>query len=119
MEKKGKQKRLSIAELKSFKGFDDYTDQQAEEAIATLEKFSILLFELYQKRKALIEKSKIDPDSTDNIVLESDASGILPAPNSNNTDNSTLNSSSGNPSTHIYKDNSKPSSHDSNERDAA
>jgi hypothetical protein len=55
MEKKREQKRLSIAELKAFKGFGHYTPEQAEETIATLEKLSVLFFELFQKRKHLFE----------------------------------------------------------------
>ena len=42
-------KRLSIEELKSFPGFENYTDEMAEETIITLEKLSILLSELHQK----------------------------------------------------------------------
>ncbi|MBL7894875.1 MAG: hypothetical protein JNK50_06270 [Bacteroidia bacterium] len=42
-------KRLSIAELKSYPGFENYTDEMAEETIASLETLSILFYEHYQK----------------------------------------------------------------------
>lgn len=44
-------KRLTIAELRNCKGFENYSDEQAEETINTLEKLSILLYELYRKEK--------------------------------------------------------------------
>jgi hypothetical protein len=50
-ELKSKHKRLTIQELKGFKNFENYTDEQAEETITTLEKLSILFYELYIKRK--------------------------------------------------------------------
>jgi hypothetical protein len=42
-------KRLSIDELKSYPGFENYTDEMAEETIASLETLSILFYEHYQK----------------------------------------------------------------------
>jgi len=42
-------KRLSIAELKSYPGFENYTNEMAEETIASLEALSILFYEHYQK----------------------------------------------------------------------
>ena len=42
-------KRLSINELKSSPGFENYTDEMAEETIASLEALSILFYEHYQK----------------------------------------------------------------------
>ena len=51
-EKKEKvHKRLTIAELKNCKGFENYTDEHAEETIKSLEKLSILFYELYMKQK--------------------------------------------------------------------
>jgi hypothetical protein len=51
-EKKEKvHKRVTIAELKNCKGFEDYTDEHAEETIKSLEKLSILFYELYMKQK--------------------------------------------------------------------
>ena len=51
-EKKEKvHKRLTRAELKTCKGFEDYTDEHAEETIKSLEKLSILFYELYMKQK--------------------------------------------------------------------
>lgn len=61
MERKEKaHKRLTIAELKNCKGFESYTDEEAEACISTLEKFAILFYELYlrskQKKNKFIEK---------------------------------------------------------------
>lgn len=42
-----KRKRLTADELKKHKGFENYTDEQAEETISTLEKLSVLFYELY------------------------------------------------------------------------
>ena len=43
-------KRLTIAELRNCKGFENYTDEKAEETIKTLEKLSILFYELFMKQ---------------------------------------------------------------------
>jgi hypothetical protein len=52
MEKKEKgHKRLTIAELRNCKGFENYSDEQSEETIRSLEKLSILFYELYMKQK--------------------------------------------------------------------
>jgi hypothetical protein len=60
MEKKGKHRRLSIAELKNFKNLENLSDEEAESAISTLEKLSVLFYELYQKKKASeIGESKV------------------------------------------------------------
>lgn len=53
-----KQKCLTVSELRNFKGLDNLTDDEAEAAISTLEKFSLLMFEMYKKDKALKEKLK-------------------------------------------------------------
>ncbi|MGE0567311.1 MAG: hypothetical protein AB7O73_05125 [Bacteroidia bacterium] len=45
-------KRLSIDELKSYPGFENYTDEMAEETIASLEALSILFYEHYQKKNS-------------------------------------------------------------------
>jgi len=42
-------RRLSIDELKSYPGFENFTDEMAEETIASLETLSILFYEHYQK----------------------------------------------------------------------
>jgi hypothetical protein len=49
-------KRLSVAELKNCKGFENYTDEQAEETIKSLEKLSILFYELHMKQKLMRQK---------------------------------------------------------------
>ena len=51
-------KRLSLAELKNCKGFENYSDEQAEETIKSLEKISVLFYELYMKQKQTVEKIK-------------------------------------------------------------
>ena len=56
-------KRLSIAELKSYPGFENYTDEMAEETIASLEALSILFYEYYQKSIQQKERLKTLPTS--------------------------------------------------------
>ena len=46
-----KHKRLSIEELRSFPGLENFTEEEAEEVIKTLETLSILLYELFMKVK--------------------------------------------------------------------
>lgn len=53
---KKEHKRLSINELKKFKGLEYLSDEQAEESIKSLESISILIFEMYKKNKLLKEK---------------------------------------------------------------
>ncbi len=53
-----KQKRLTVSELRNFKGLDHLSEDEAESAISTLEKFSLLMFEMYKKEKALKESLK-------------------------------------------------------------
>ena len=54
-----KHKRLSVDELKKFKGFENYSDVEAEETIIVLEKLSILFYELYMKQKLSKKKLSI------------------------------------------------------------
>ena len=44
-----KHKKLSIDELKTFKGFENLTDEDAEKVISTLERLSALCYELFMK----------------------------------------------------------------------
>jgi hypothetical protein len=53
-----KHKRLTVSELRNFKGLSHLSDEEAENAIATLEKFSLLMFEMYKKDKELKESLK-------------------------------------------------------------
>ena len=46
-----KYKKLSIDELKNFKGFESFTEEEAEQAIKTLESLSVLFYELFMKEK--------------------------------------------------------------------
>jgi hypothetical protein len=52
-------KRLTIAELRNCKGFENYSDEQAEDTIKTLETLSILFYELYMKEKRQRKNLKI------------------------------------------------------------
>lgn len=61
MEKK--KKRLTIAELRTFKGYENVTDEEAEFGIASLEKISIVFFELFQKKKKEMEKIRYLKDT--------------------------------------------------------
>lgn len=46
-----KHKRLSIDELRRYPGFENFTEEEAEKTIKTLESLSILLYELFMKEK--------------------------------------------------------------------
>ena len=64
MKKDKKHKCLTIAELRQFKDFDSISDEEARNTIATLEKFSILLFELYQKKQEFKEINSLPKGKT-------------------------------------------------------
>ncbi len=49
-ELRNKHKRLTVAELKNYKGFENYSEVEAEKTINTLEKLSILFYELFMKQ---------------------------------------------------------------------
>ncbi len=58
MDKKTKKhKRLTIAELRQFKGFDSISDEEAENTIGTLEKLSVLFYSLYKKQQVIKENN--------------------------------------------------------------
>ncbi len=63
-EKEKVHKRLTIAQLRNCKGFENYSDEHAEETIKSLEKLSILFYELYMKQKQqkerVLENKKAD-----------------------------------------------------------
>jgi hypothetical protein len=52
-----KHKRLTVEELRSCKGFENISEEEAEEVILLLEKLSILFYELYMKQK--MQKHKL------------------------------------------------------------
>jgi hypothetical protein len=56
-EKDRKKKRLTISELKEFKGYDNVSEEEAEYVISSLEKISILFMELFQAKKEEMEKA--------------------------------------------------------------
>lgn len=49
---KKEHKRLTIEDLRKFKGLENLTDEEAEENIVTLEKLSVIIFEQWKKNKA-------------------------------------------------------------------
>ncbi len=59
-----KYKRLTIDELRSCKGFENVSDEEANNIVEALEKLSILFYELYHKQKALKQKLTIVKDQT-------------------------------------------------------
>jgi hypothetical protein len=65
-----KQKRLTVSELRNFKGLTNLSDEDAESAISTLEKFSLLMFEMYKKDKALKEKLKKKENTLEELTEE-------------------------------------------------
>jgi len=46
-----KHKRLSIEELRSFPGFENFTEEELEKEIKIIETLSILFYELFMKEK--------------------------------------------------------------------
>lgn len=64
-------RRLTFEELRAFLGFENYTDEQAEETIKSLEALSILFYELH--KKSLKVKSQLTTTSSEkegNYALE-------------------------------------------------
>jgi hypothetical protein len=53
-----KQKRLTVSQLRSFKGLENLSEEEAEAGIATLEKLSVLFYELFQKKLEQDEEAK-------------------------------------------------------------
>ncbi|MBI2270283.1 MAG: hypothetical protein HYU69_07990 [Bacteroidetes bacterium] len=49
---KKKVSRLTIEELRSYKGFEHFSDSEASEYIDTMETFCIIAYELYKKEKS-------------------------------------------------------------------
>lgn len=56
-------RRLTFEELRAFPGFENYTDEQAEETIKSLEALSILFYELH--KKSLKVKSQLTSTSSE------------------------------------------------------
>ncbi len=48
-----KKSRLTLDELRTFKGLEHIRDEEGNAAIDTLEKYAILIYELYIKQKKL------------------------------------------------------------------
>ena len=61
-------RRMTIAELRSYKGFEKYTDEEAQATLKSLEKLSMLFYELYMKQKH--SQSKIKQLKGDNYEGE-------------------------------------------------
>lgn len=51
-----KHKRLSVAELRQCKGFENISDEDAERTIQTLETLSILFYQLHMQQKLQMQK---------------------------------------------------------------
>lgn len=66
MEKK--KKRLTIAELRGFKGYDNASDEEAEYVISSLEKISILFLELFQTKKDEMEMA-LDEEKSNELKI--------------------------------------------------
>lgn len=45
-------KRLTIEELKTFEGYENYTDEEAQKTIDTIVTFSIIMFNIYNDEKS-------------------------------------------------------------------
>ena len=61
-------RRMTRAELRSYKGFEKYTDEEVQATIKSLEKLSMLFYELYMKQKH--SQSKIKQLKGDNYEGE-------------------------------------------------
>jgi len=60
MKTKGKGKefqRLSVKDVRGFKGFEHRTDEEIKQIIIAVEKLSILIFKKFTKSKAVYEQS--------------------------------------------------------------
>ncbi len=49
---------LTIEELRTYKGLEKLSDKDAQEAIETIEKLTMLLYRMAKKEKSKKEKSK-------------------------------------------------------------
>lgn len=45
-----KQKRLTVEELKQFKGLEELSEAEANAAIDALEKYALIMYEMYKKQ---------------------------------------------------------------------
>ena len=59
-------KRLSINELKSYPGFENYTDEMAKETITSLEALSILFYE--HSQKTMKQKERLEVASKKSLI---------------------------------------------------
>jgi hypothetical protein len=58
MDNKKVHRRLTIEELRAHKGLENLTDEEAEKSIVALEKFSVILFEMWQQNLITKEAQK-------------------------------------------------------------
>ena len=65
-----KKKRLTIAQLRGFKGYEDISEEDAENTIATLEKVSSIFFELYLKKKREAEQINDSEQIIKNVKIK-------------------------------------------------
>lgn len=66
-------RRLTVDELRTYKGFENYSDEQAEQTIQTLVNLSLIFFEAFKKKMEQEEKAlsetvikKLEPNKKDN-----------------------------------------------------
>lgn len=52
-----KEKKLTVEELRNCKGFENFSEEQAIEAINTLDKLSIMFYGLYLKHKQNVKNT--------------------------------------------------------------
>lgn len=52
MAKDKEHKKLSISELRKYKGLEQLSEEEAENAINTLEKYALMMYELFKKEQA-------------------------------------------------------------------
>ena len=58
-----KHKKLGVEELRNFPGFESFTNEEAEQAIKTLEGLSILFYELFMKSENVKQLNQEDHET--------------------------------------------------------
>lgn len=62
-----RRKRLTIAQLRGFKGYENVSDEEADNIIDSLEKIAHVYIRLYQKKKAaMLEQAEKDKNALNN-----------------------------------------------------
>lgn len=66
-------KRITPEELRKFKGFENHSDEQAEEAIMTIERLAMIFYELFMKQKKIEKHLKLIRGNDDEEIYRNAA----------------------------------------------